>query len=244
MKRTFTILTTSAALLAIACGAPVSGAVIATLSSEAPSGTTNDHTGAIQAVDGDLLKTVASVAAEGGVGDSSRHVTASMFNGMISTGTANGSNGGDVDSPTAAGYYGAGDFIEFDLDTSVNTLGYNISLIQVIQRGDSARPGINTTIFVREVGQTTFTELIAPIPAGTSGNVNMYAITNDSGPLVASGVDGIRFEFGRSDAPDGNTGGNAWTWYRELDVVGVPVPEPGSLALLAMGGLCLLRRRR
>lgn len=43
----------------------------------------------------------------------------------------------------------------------------------------------------------------------------------------------------------------AWTgsstgsvWFSEFDFEGTPVPEPGSLALMAMGGMCLLRRRR
>jgi hypothetical protein len=147
-----------------------------------------------------------------------------MFDGKITTGTANGANSGDPDAPNAAGYYGTGHFIEFDLDTSTNVHGYDISLIQIIQRGDHFRPGIHVAVSLRQVGGS-YTTLISPPDAGTGGNVNRYAITSGSGPLIASGIDGIRFDFS-------NTVGtiSGWTWYRELDVVGTPTSGGTSYA--------------
>jgi hypothetical protein len=201
--------------------ASANAAPIATLSSEAPGdGNTNNHVGAIQATVGDLIETVGSVAGQSNAVPD-QHVTASLFNGKISTGTANGANGGDPDAPNAAGYYGTGHFIEFNLDTTTNTLGYDISAINIIQRGDSFRGGINVAVSVRQVGGS-YTPLIAPPDAGTPGNVNMYAITNDSGPLIASGIDGVRFDF--TNTATGSISG--WTWYRELDVIGTPTGGP------------------
>jgi autotransporter-associated beta strand protein len=192
---------------------------IGTLSSEAPSdGNTNNHVGTIQATVGDLLETAGSVAGEGAVGDASRHVTASMFNGKISTGLANGSNGGDVNSPTAAGYWTTGSYVEFDLDTTTNTYGYDISAIKIIQRGDSFRPSINVTVSLRTVGSNYFVQLYNTGAVGTGGNVNQVAITDAAAALLGSGIDGVRFDFGDP--------GLNWTFYRELDVIGTPTSGP------------------
>jgi hypothetical protein len=218
--------------------ASANAAVIATLTSEAVNG--SPHVGTIQATVGDLLETVGSVVSgTGGGAVPTQHVTASLFNGKISTGVNNGANGGDPDAPNAAGYYGTGHFIEFDLNTTINLLGYDISAINIIQRGDNFRPGINVAISVRPVGGS-YTSLIHPSDAGTANNVNMYSITDDSGPFVATGIDGVRFDFS-------NTVGtiSGWTWYRELDVIGTAtVPESSATALLGLGALALLRRRR
>jgi hypothetical protein len=224
--------------LALAAGS-ANAAIIATPTSEIVNG--SPHVGTtILATGGDLLETVGSVAGQSNT-VATQHVTASLYDGKITTGTNNGANGGDPDAPNAAGYYGTGHFIEFDLDTTINLLGYDISAINIIQSGDSFRGGINVAVSLRQVGGS-YTPLIAPPDAGTPGNVNMYAITNDSGPLIASGIDGVRFDF--TNTATGSISG--WTWYRELDVIGtaIPVPEPSAAALLGLGALAWVRRRR
>jgi len=214
-KRITNILTVAVAAMAIMglwADGTANAAPAATLTSEGKNG--EPHNGPlIVAASGDLLETVGSVAAEGGSGDSTRQNTSTLFDGSINTGIANGAQ----TAANAGGYWGNNHFVEFDLDTTTNTLGYDISLIQIIQCGDKFRAGINVDILVRQVGGS-YTSLINPADAGTGSNVNMYAITNDSGPLIASGIDGVRFNFTNTAA--GTISG--WTVYRELDVVGIP----------------------
>jgi len=194
---------------------------IGTLTTEAPN-SASDHNGTIDAVVGDLIETVGSVASEGANG-SGRHVTASVFNGKVSTGTGNAGNGGDPNADNAAGYWTTGSHIEFDLDTTSNTLGYDISAINIIQRGDGARPSINVAVSLRTIGGS-FVEIYDTGKVGTGGNVNQVAVTDDGAALLGSGIDGVRFDFGDP--------GLGWTWYRELDVIGTattPPPTPGTL---------------
>ncbi len=88
----------------------------------------------------------------------------------------------------------------------------------------------------------------------SSDNVNFTQIVTDGNLLEASGTDaetaqvinvagnanGVRYVRIEADSNFGTAG--PWTGLSEVrfDVV----PEPGSLALLALGGLTLLRRRR
>ncbi len=207
-------------------------AVIATLTTEAKNG--EPHTGpSILATTGDLLETEGSVASEGGNGDGIRQNTSTVFDGSISTGIANGAQ----TAANAGGYWGAGHFIEIDLDITTNTLGYDISSITTIQVGDSFRPGQAYTVQLRTVGGS-FSDLLTVPDQGTGGNVNQIVISDNSAPLLGTGVDGIRFNFAAT--------GVGWTVYRELDAVGTAtvVPEPTTTALLGLGGLALIFRRR
>ncbi len=79
-------------------------------------------------------------------------------------------------------------------------------------------------------------------PFGVSSGSTRVTITNDSGPAIASGVDGIRFIM--TNMPLNNIEND--TVYREIDVFGAAtaIPEPSSALLGALGLLALLRRRR
>lgn len=171
-------------------------------------------------------------------------------------GLTDGANGGDgtVDIGSAlVGAAWAGDgnstLATYELGLGSEGLGFDIQEIQTISGWTDVGFGNQSyTVSVRFVGDTLFTELAnvdyQPFPNGAGGAGDGGAakvnITDTTGTL-ASGVDAIRFSL--ADTLSANDGG---TVFREFDVFGTAtaVPEPSSLALIALGGMTLVRRRR
>lgn len=149
--------------------------------------------------------------------------------------------------------------LTFTLDTSVNTLGYDITSIVSSAwwaTGGNGRSDQRYAIWVSYVGDGGFS-LIQPLTHFTSGMgpdaATQVTVTNNTGGVLdngtssTTGVDQIAFQFGDNDgtAQGGAGGGNNWNFYREIDVIGTAtVPEPSSLALIGLSGLCMLQRRR
>lgn len=65
---------------------------------------------------------------------------------------------------------------------------------------------------------------------------NLHRIIDDGGAPIAAGVQFVQLQFTDAD--------NLVAGMIELDVMGVAVPEPGSVGLAGLAGLTLLRRRR
>ena len=133
----------------------------------------------------------------------------------------------------------AGDVI-YTLDTSVNTLGYDLSTISIFSGwNDDGRDGINVTVSYATVASplTFVTISTATQDDGAAKFENANMAESASPFLLASGVKSIKFTF--------NSPENSGAGYKELDVTGVAtIPEPSAALLGGLGMLCLLRRRR
>lgn len=167
-------------------------------------------------------------------------------NGATPAGINDGLNGGDYEALGFSALVGAAwprttSTIEFDLGVGTGD-GYDITEIQSIGAWRSAGfMNQNYKVFVKYLNELDFdptalaTVTHQPNPSGGSTKVN---VTDGTG-VLASGIEAIKFEFLNTV---GNNGGSI---YREIDVLGsAAVPEPTTIALLGLGGVALILRRR
>ena len=122
---------------------------------------------------------------------------------------------------------------------AVYDLGATIDLAEIVIYGgwtDGGRDQQNVDV-LWSADNVSFTSLGATL--GGNGNSNSGPISHrnsitDDGGTLASGVRYIKLDFGGVE--------NGWTGYTEIDAFAVP--EPSTTALLGLGGLALILRRR
>jgi len=150
-----------------------------------------------------------------------------------------------VTFPVVATYY---------LDTSINTLGYNITSIESFMgwhEHTAHQADQSYSVEVSTVDNSDYSLLATvnynPFIDDDQWNASYHyshvEIAEDSTGILASGIDSIRFTFS-SPGTDGRSPG---TVIRELDVYGTAtvVPEPAAIAMLvAVTGICIFVRRR
>lgn len=107
----------------------------------------------------------------------------------------------------------------YTLDTSVNTLGYNITSIVTYAGWADANRGTQAyTVEYSTVASTNFATLVV-VPFNKDGfTQQQIAIIENTTGILASGVDAIRFDFGDVTGSQEFSG----VGYKELDVLGEP----------------------
>ncbi len=133
----------------------------------------------------------------------------------------------------------------YNLGAGANGLGFDITSVVSIADWEGAGFGNQAwTMEVRTIGGT-FTTLASVDyqPLNSDVFAGTKVTLTDSTGTIATGIDQIRITANEVNAGANN---GAFVW-RELDVIGTDtavVPEPTSTALLGLGGLALLLRRR
>jgi hypothetical protein len=173
----------------------------------------------------DLLQTsVASVSSSGNFAIEGTGGVSILNNGQFSITGVAGTN-----PQLATGQNNS--WVSFNLDTSVNAFGYDVTSIAGYGGwNDAGRDRQQYSVFVSFIGDPTYLLLGTVDHDVPGGPTTPSASSSVFTPAAAlTGVDGIRFEFLGAQE-------NTYAGYGEFDVIGTAsVPEP-STAMLLLGG--------
>jgi hypothetical protein len=145
------------------------------------------------------------------------------------------SNGGGVNGAWTAD----GATATYDLGLGTNGLGWDITSIQSFAAWVNVDFGDQAWTVAVSTDDVSYDD-VATVDYGPTSNGGSTKVTLTD--LDISGIQYIKFT---ANLITDNGNGQVFIW-REIDVEGTAtaVPEPSSAALLGLGGLALLRRRR
>jgi hypothetical protein len=191
-------------------------------------------------------------------------LTSSSYTGSIFFGTLSSINDGQLGGSTVATtatatqtlYFGNQDgpgvpgSVTFNLNTSTNILGYDISSLNVFGGWNQKAIFQNFTVTYTTVSSSTPMTLTSvnylPFPNATATGEysSLTTITSDNSAPLVSGVNSITFSFNPHDF----SGDIRSTVLREISVIGTAtVPEPSVVGTLLLGfavaGFAFLKRR-
>jgi hypothetical protein len=229
--RKFNVLFTFFAVAALlCCTAPASASVIVNLQTGACGTFPVSNNDLIEAGQPSLASVVLTSGEAKWGSDVSKLVDGSVYGGSTFTDTAQTLTPAD------------GSVVTVTLDTTTNTLGYNISSI-VSTAAMDLFGGYSRASQKYDVAYSTVS---APstwvnLSGDAGATVNRLAdtspesqvtVTSGSAAPIATGVKALKFTFH-------DLGYYPQNEYREIDVVGSAVPEPSTFVLLALAGLGL-----
>ena len=181
----------------------------------------------------DLLEGLSAISSSGNFQTEDSAGLSALTNGSVSTYYHQSVPANNVDYPTThSAYASAGSGHE-----AVYDLGATVDLAEIVIYGgwtDGGRDQQNVDV-LWSADNVSFTSLGATLGVnGSSGLISHRNSITDDGGTLASGVRYIKLDFGAVE--------NGWTGYAEIDAFAVP--EPTTTALLGLGGLALILRRR
>ena len=169
-------------------------------------------------------------------------VTAVGFNGAGDNDALNDGVLGDsfsVASQINGAWTADGATAKYDLGLGINGLGWDITSIQSIAGWVNVDFGDQAWTVAVSTDDVSYDD-VATVDYGPTSNGGSTKVTLTD--LDISGIQYIKFT---ANLITGNGNGQVFIW-REIDVEGTAtaVPEPSSAALLGLGGLALIFRRR